>query len=237
MRTKLTVSAIVIAVLLGCLGIAAALMLTLGVVPGLAVGLGIAAVIIGSHLLVLRRWMGTWGATDREVARDMPGDSLIPDGASTTRAISIDAPPTEVWAWIVQIGFGRAGWYSYDWIDNDGRPSAERIIPKHQGLGVGDRIVMVPGMGPTVVEIAPRHHFVAAGDDESSWCLQIVPEGSGSRLISRWRQAWKLTPANAFWLAIVEPGAFIMERKMLLGIKRRAEASAGRVHLEDRLAA
>jgi hypothetical protein len=73
------------------------------------------------------------GATDQEVRRAMPGDQLIPDAASTTRAITITAPPEQVWPWLVQLGYGRAGWYSYDWIDNDGHPSADRAALRLSG--------------------------------------------------------------------------------------------------------
>jgi hypothetical protein len=78
----------------------------------------------------------------------MPGDDLIADAASSTRAITIAAPPQQVWPWLVQLGYGRAGWYSYDWIDNDGQPSAGHIIPELQQLQVGDQILMAPGHGP-----------------------------------------------------------------------------------------
>jgi hypothetical protein len=91
------------------------------------------------YRLWVQPWQHRWGATDEEVGAAMPGDDLIPDAASTTRAISIAAPPEQVWPWLAQLGFGRAGWYSYDWIDNDGQPSADRIIPELQQLQVGVR--------------------------------------------------------------------------------------------------
>ena len=84
------------------------------------------------------------------------------------------------------IGYGRGGWYSYDWLDNDGRPSATRIEPDLQRLAPGDRIETMPGLGPTVREIEPNHHIVSAGDADS-WCLLVERiEGNRSRLISRW---------------------------------------------------
>jgi hypothetical protein len=129
-----------------------------------------------------------------------------------------------VWPWLVQIGYGRAGWYSYDWIDNDGRASADRIIPEFQNLKVGDQIVMVPGLGPRVQGIE-RNRWLLSGDGEmGTWCLTLdSAEGGSTRLVSRWRQDWPFTPATAFWILIADPGAFIMERKMLLEIKKRAE--------------
>jgi hypothetical protein len=119
-----------------------------------------AAAVIGTYVQVLGPWQRRWGATDDEVRRAMPGDGLLrPDAPSTTRAITIDAPPEEVFPWLLQIGYGRGGWYSYDWIDNDGEPSVDRIDPALQRLAVGERIEMLPGMGPVVHEIVPDRHI------------------------------------------------------------------------------
>ena len=127
--------------------------------------------------------------------------------------------------WLLQIGYGRGGWYSYDWIDNDGRPSVARIDPELQGLRVGDRIEMVPGMGPTVREIGPGHHIVSGGEAQS-WCLVAEPGLDGTtRLISRWRQDWPMKPSTYVWLAIADPGAFVMEQKMLRTIRDLSERS------------
>ena len=89
---------------------------------------------IALYLLVVKPWRMRWGATDDEVSREMPGDELIPGAASATRAITIEATPDAIWPWLVQLGYGKAGWYSYDWIDNDFRPSANRILPQYQSL-------------------------------------------------------------------------------------------------------
>ena len=123
----------------------------------------------------------------------------------------------------MQLGYGRGGWYSYDWIDNDGRPSADRIVPELQQLEVGDQIPMLPEMGPRVREIQPNHYLVAGDQTGSSWCLALDPTADGCRLVSRWRASWQLTLANAFWILLSDPGSFIMEHKMLKGIKARAE--------------
>jgi hypothetical protein len=226
MRTKVTIMGLVLLAILGSIGILVMLLVVLGLWVGLAVGLAIAATVLVAYRWLLRPWHLRWGATDEEVRATLPGDDLLPKpSGSSTRAIGIDAPPEMVWPWLVQVGYGRAGWYSYDWIDNDGKPSADRIVPELQSLEVGDRILMIPGMGPEVKAVEePR--FIVSGGEADSWCLALDPTDGGTRLVSRWRQAWPRSPATYFWIAISEPGAFIMERKMLLGIKRRAEALA-----------
>ena len=91
--------------------------------------LAIGTTFIYSYLKVVRPWQLRWGATDEEVSRSMPGDDImLHPNFNATRAITINARPEQIWPWIVQMGFGRAGWYSYDWLDNLGRPSAERIV-------------------------------------------------------------------------------------------------------------
>jgi len=125
----------------------------------------------------------------------------------------------------VQLGYGRGGWYSYDWIDNDGQPSADRIIPELRQLRMGDQLLMAPGMGPRVRQVEPNRYFVAGDREAGVWCLALYPAAGGCRLVSRWRVDWPLTPATAFWILLSDPGAFIMERKMLKGIRLRAEAA------------
>ena len=79
----------------------------------------LAAVAVGVEFALYRHWHLRWGATDDEVAAAMPGDELVPSSQFTaTRALTIDAPPSDVWPWLTQVGIGRAGFYSYDWLDN-----------------------------------------------------------------------------------------------------------------------
>jgi hypothetical protein len=198
----------------------------LGDVLGSLVVLAAAAVSVAAYLGLIRPWQVRWGATDGEVGRPMPGDDILGPGAgSTTRAVTIGVPADQVWPWLAQIGYGRAGWYSYDWLDNDGQRSARQIRPQWQQLRAGDRILMMPGSGFDVVGVEAGHWFVArAPDQTTSWCLNVEPLDQHScRLISRWRARWQVTPASALWIALSDPGAFIMERRMLLGIKARAE--------------
>ena len=225
MRTRLTIMGIVLAAAAAAAGPIAVLGVVFGR-RGLAIGmLGAVAVLVGYRLLV-QPWQHRWGATDEEVRRAMPGDDLVPGAASTTRAITVAAPPEQVWPWLVQLGYGRGGWYRYDWIDNDGRPSADRILPELQQLQVGDQILMLPEMGPRIRELQPNRHLVAGDQESGSWCLALYPTVNGCRLVSRWRVNWPLTVATAFWILLSDPGAFIMERKMLKGIKVRAERAA-----------
>ena len=225
MRTRLTIMGIVLAAVAAALGTIALLGALFGW-RGLAIGMLGAAVVLVAYRLLLQPWQLRWGATDHEVGRAMPGDDLILDAASTTRAITVAAPPEQVWPWLVQLGYGRGGWYSYDWIDNDGQPSADRILPELQQLEVGDQILMLPEMGPRIREIQPNRYFVAGDQESGTWCLALYPTARGCRLVSRWRVNWPLTPATAFWVLISDPGAFIMERRMLKGIKARAERGA-----------
>jgi hypothetical protein len=126
----------------------------------------------------------------------------------------------------LQIGYGRGGWFSYDWIDNDGQPSLARIEPELQRLRAGDRIQMLPGMGPIVREIQPGHHIVSS-EEAQSWCLLVEPEADGTtRLISRWRLDLPKTLSTSVWIALADPGAFVMEQKMLRTLRDLAERAA-----------
>ena len=232
MRTRLTIMAIVLAAASAAVGMLALLIVLLGSL-GLAIGVAGAMAVLVVYRVLVQSWQHRWGATDEEVGRAMPGDDLLPGATgNTTRAITIAAPPDRVWPWLVQLGYGRAGWYSYDWIDNDGHPSADRIIPELQELTIRDQIPMLPGMGPRVREIQPNRYLVAGDDDGGTWCLALYPTAQGCRLVSRWRVNWPITPATAFWIFLSDPGAFIMERKMLKGVRDRAEhASSARPNL------
>jgi hypothetical protein len=224
MRTKRVIGLIVVGCLLASVAVLGLLIAGLGSALGILVGLLIAVTVIGTYLQVLGPWQRRWGATDGEVRRGMPGDGLLrPAAPSTTRVITIDAPPEEVFPWLLQIGYGRGGWYSYGWIDNDRKPSVQCIDPALQRLAVGERIEMLPGMGPVVREIVPNHHIVSGGEADS-WCLLVEPTPDGrTRLISRWRQDWPKTASTYVWLALADPGAFVMEQKMLRRIRALAE--------------
>jgi hypothetical protein len=178
-----------------------------------------------------RRWYLTWGATPQEVRRTMPGDELLvrPDIVST-RAVTIDAPPAAVWPWLVQMGSGRGGAYTYDWIENLfglGMHSADRIRPEFQDLAVGDVLPVGPsgpGMRVAVCD-AVRTLTFRSEDGRWVWIFGLYPVPEGTRLVSRNLIA---TPGASLLgrvanRVVMEPGSLIMERKMLLGIKERAE--------------
>lgn len=184
---------------------------------------------------VWRNWCLTWGATEEEATGPLPGDDLLPKpDIVTTRAVTVSAPPEAIWPWLVQMGPGRGGAYTYDWIENLfglGMHSADRILPEFQDLDVGDEMRLGP-RGPVLrVEVLiPKRALVSRSADGSwVWAFALVADGDGAtRLISRNRIA---APAAGTGLAprlfttfVMEPGSLIMERKMLLGIKQRAEA-------------
>ena len=226
MRTQLMIMAIVGAILLAAIVIFGGLIWWLGWLGGVAVALAIFLVVVGLYIWVIKPWHMRWRAADDEVARTMPGDELIPDAGSTTRAVSIDATPGDIWPWLVQIGYGKAGWYSYDWIDNDFKPSAKQVLQEYQDLEVGDKILMTSEIGFVVESIDEERSIVSVLEDGStSWCLGLYSvDGGGTRLVSRWRPKFDVTPATVIMTALTEPGTFIMEQKMLRTIRDRVEA-------------
>ncbi len=179
-----------------------------------------------------RSWHLHWGATKDEVGASMPGDEIVPKPTfDATRAITIDAPPEAVWPWLVQIGRGRAGFYSYDLLDNAARPSADRILPEHQQLQVGDWIPMARRISETtafrVAGLEPGHWLLWEKPHSTwAWTLTPVDGGRRTRLVTRLRDRypWRRSPALALLsLILLEHGDFPMMRKMLLGLKARAE--------------
>jgi hypothetical protein len=177
-----------------------------------------------------RPWQLKWGATPEELARIMPGDEVVPSPTfNATRAVTIDAAPKAIWPWIVQIGFGRAGWYSYDLLDNLGRHSTEAIRPELQHMDVGDLVPLGPGKdsGMRVNEVE-TDRYVIWWDNKNqltTWTWVLDPLATGStRLVTRVRarSSWR-HPSTVMWMPLLELADFPMMRKCLLGIKRRAE--------------
>jgi hypothetical protein len=197
------------------------------------IGRGLAAAsAAGAYLGIVRPWQLRWGATPDEVDRGMPGDDLVDRPTfNATRAVTVAAAPEHIWPWLLQIGINRAGWYSYDWLDNLGRVSASEIIPELQDLHVGDLIPVSPDgkRGFTVWNFKPFEWMVWTSDSgQASWLWSLDPvDDESTRLISRVRMKYQwFRPALALDL-LVEFADLPMMRKCMLGIKERAEHLAG----------
>jgi len=187
-----------------------------------------------------------WGASRQERRQSLPGDDLVAAQWQTTRAITISARAEEVWPWLVQMGYGRGGWYSYDRLE---RPvgagdfaeggSAKHVIPELQQLALGDTVALSPAGGLTVAVLEPTRALVLyyrmnlltaapAHDGDPAvldwtWAFVLTPVNDGScRLLARvradYRPRW-LLPLMPF---LLEPVHFLMERKMLRTIRQQA---------------
>ncbi len=130
------------------------------------------------------------------------------------------------WPWLTQPGYGRAGWYSYDWRGNDGQPGAGQVGPGWGQLSPCDPVRMMPASGLDVVQVEDGHYFVARTPDLTmSWCLDLEPLNQQScRLISRWRDKWFAVPASAPWIALSDPGSFSTDHRMLFKTKDASRA-------------
>ena len=191
-----------------------------------ALGAGLAVV----YVRVVRPRALRWGATDLEAARPLPGDGVVKKADYVaTRAITIHAGPGQVWPWLVQIGSGRAGWYSYDRLDNAGVPSAAEIIPELQQLAAGDLVPMVTGkdIGVWVKELEPgRRMLWWDRKGEFSWEWLLEPSAAGTRLVSRLRVTRHPWTRRVLYEVVAVNGDIVMFRRMLRGIKERAERLA-----------
>ncbi|MDI6870792.1 MAG: hypothetical protein QME79_05415 [Bacillota bacterium] len=207
--------------------------------------------------LTIRPWYLRWGATAAEAQQAMPGDELVPEPKlAATRAITINAPVERVWPWLVQVGYGRAGWYNHDWINRllgvadyyEGHRSSSRILPQFQDLKVGDLVPMAKGFGWTVQALEPQrlliflaridfttgNPFALTGPRpekylNSSQVILLEPaDGRTARMVVRDRMDFAM--GGLTWLNyVLEPGYFIQESAFMRGVKRRAE----RLHLKS----
>lgn len=192
-------------------------------------------VVCAAITTLLTPWMNRWGATQAEIDAAFPGDELVPEPASVVnRAVTIQASPEHIYPWIVQLGAGKGGMYSYTWLEtyllNCPLVNADRIHPEWQDLKVGDQVKMCPeepAPPPYTVALIEPDRAVVMGHQEDGkwvnlWQFVLEPQHDGStRLILRTRTMM----TGGFW-TLIHPGVFIMERGMLLGIKERAEALA-----------
>jgi hypothetical protein len=195
----------------------------------------------------------TWGAAADEAGAVLPGDELVPRAVvQSTRAITIRATPAEVWPWVAQLGQGRGGFYSYDWMENlvgCRIVSADDIEPAWQDIAVGDDFRLHPDMALRVALVDPPQAFAAigaepAGQDladpqvpfDMSWAFVLRPLGSdGTRLLVRERYDCRTTAAQIL-LEPLTAASFVMSRKMLQGIRDRAERPLAAPPLEARAA-
>ena len=181
---------------------------------------------------LVRRGILTWGATGSEASARLPGDELLEeaDGVST-RAITIDAPVSAVWPWLAQMGPSpRGGAYTYDWIENLlglNMHSVDRVLPEFQRPEVGDMI----GFGANRMRLAraEQNRVLSWRSEDNNWVWTFVlDERDGrTRLVSRNRFRLR-TLVSRLGMLPMEPASPVMERKMLLGIKARAERLASR---------
>jgi hypothetical protein len=199
----------------------------------LAAGLAVLALVAGAiYYLGGRAWMDRWGATDAEIGAALPGDELVAQPVDVVnRAVTIRAAPEAIYPWLVQMGAGKGGMYSYTGIETYllacPLVNAETIHPEWQALKVGDEVKMCPQGGPPpylVAALEPNRAVVLGHQNpqgvwEETWAFVITPQPDGtSRLVARDRTL----AAGGFW-EVIHPGIFVMERGMLLGIKERAE--------------
>ena len=198
---------------------------------------------------VIRPWHLTWGATDEEVEGALPGDELIPNASSITHAITIDAPLDCVWPWLAELGQNKGNVYSYTWLEKvlgqGDSPSGEH--PEWQDLKIGDSIQIHTNYPPApVVDIKNNHHMVLGlaigGDKAVTWSFVLhgfkskntegSDEGDHTRLIVRFREPAKSGIGKAIGIVATEPVQFVIERKMMLTIKKMAEELAQTKALE-----
>ncbi len=177
-----------------------------------------------------RPWHMHWGATDEEVHGPMPGDDLVPKASfNATRAITIGAPPEMVWPWIVQLGYRRAGFYTYDLFDNAGYESADRVLPEFQQPKVGDWMPMASKVNETTafkIKAFETNQWLLWEKPDSTWAWKLIPLAVGrTRLITRLKQRyqWESPAMAVMTLVLLEFGDFPMMRRLLPGIKARAE--------------
>jgi proline iminopeptidase len=213
------------------------------------VGLAAVGYTVAARPRILR-----WGATDEEVRQPYPGAEIIPGGKrGATTAVTIQAPPSEVWPWLVQTGCDRASWYSWDRLDNGGVPSADRIHPEWQRISIGDHLSSKPD-GSAWFEVAAlepqrflalrasldlRGHPFDSGTSrprhftDSVWCflLKEIPGDSTRVVVSGYatgRPRPLLTIANLlFW----EPAHLIMQTRQFANLRRRLEGDTSRSSL------
>ena len=202
--------------------------------------------------LCVRPRLLTWGASREEVDRTYPGDEIVPVAeSSSTMAATLPAPPEQVWPWLVQMGGDRGGWYSWDWLDHFGRPSADRVVPEWQSLAEGQRLNTAPDGRSwfTVAVLEPNRTLVLRSDlmvpsgrsfdpqtgfpprtrMDGIWGFHLRPadDGASTRLVVRTRGTGR--PRSFNWLLGVllgEPAHFVMQTRQFQNLRTRVSTVA-----------
>jgi hypothetical protein len=175
----------------------------------IVVGSAIAAAGWAAYAATMR-WYRTWGIDPAEVGKALPGDELVPEPtACDTRGLTIDAPPEAVWSWLVQMGYGRGGWYSYDAVDMKGASSAT-IMPEHQSLAVGDLVPTDPGGGFVVKVLEPERALVLYIDPEvlarrKAATMPVAEATPGLAASGRFLETALPPQFTAAWAFVLEP--------------------------------
>jgi hypothetical protein len=198
----------------------------------MAVTLLVVLVLTALYWFTLGRRFAECAPTPADLARSMPGDAILANPThSAMDAVTINASPDDIWPWLVQIGYQRGGLYSYDWLDRLfgflDRPSANRVLPEFQSLVVGDTIRLGPRQELTVAALEPARALALSytrRDFEWVWQFGVYPlDKDRTRLVSRGAERYKKNIVTWLFMCIMKPAAFIMTRRMLLGLKARAE--------------
>ena len=184
--------------------------------------LSVAGVVgLGCYVVAARPWLRNWGSTPAERGRSYPGDETVEDpGIQTTRAVEVEAPVDKVWPWLAQIGQDRAGFYSYEWLENLAGcrlRNADRIHSEWQHRDVGETVLLHWASGLKLARFDPNRALAFEG----GWYFVLESEDGQTRLIARGRVPRGI--GSAAYAVLLELPHFLMERKMLLGIKERAE--------------
>jgi proline iminopeptidase len=208
---------------------------------------GVAAA--AAYGVCVRPWLLRWGATEEELAGPFPGAELVPDGSrAATMAVTIDATPEQVWPWLVQLGWDRGGWYSWDWLDNAGRQSAREVHPEWQDLTVGDRLrYWLPVTGPLdsyeVAVLEPNRFLGLYGltDLRGRWLdrsaprpraymeglwgfhLNDLPGGDTRLVVGGYQVARPRWFEHLLYFWVFPPMVWIMQARMLAVLKRNVE--------------
>jgi hypothetical protein len=212
------------------------------------------AISAGAAMFVALHELGRqWGATREEVRGPMAGDDIVSNAkGQTTHAITIDAAAEEVWPWLVQMGYHRAGWYTYPWVDryvwHIDNPSAAQIVPELQHLSLGDTVPDgEPGTALYRVEVLDARRTLVLHSTSHvpqplrgrmsvdwTWAYELrVVDATTTRLMLRVRATFAPWWVRLIYDGLIVPSDFVMARSMLRGIARRAEGRPSRADLKD----